>query len=342
MKKWLSLILAALMVFTVAGCSSSSSSSQAPASSSSTASAPASSAASEEVSSDETRTIGWSMMDLSNVLLATVTDKVEALCEEEGIDIIIGDAKGTVTTQIEQVENMIAANVDVIMCLAIDPDAMTSTFETATEAGIGVFSWDSPQDCAKVNYLIDNETLGYKVAEYAVNWAKGVYGDDAAVQVAVMQGGNEIVHIQRTEGIVKGLQELAPNFEIVAQVEGSTVTDCMTAAENFMQANPDIKVICCIGDTLAVAANEVLKASGADPAQVGIFSVDATDEASTAIKNGEFVKMSFGIGTPTFIANEVFNYLKEIMDGVYDDQPKDVMRAVEPIDASNVEEWMNS
>lgn len=339
MKK-LSLILAVLMcVGAVTACAAPQAAAPAAAPAPAPAAAPAAEPAAAPAAEDPMK-LGWCMTSLSNVFLADVTDAAEKLCKENNIEIVIGDANGSVTKQIELVENMAAVGCDVIMCLAIDPDTLATTYKNAIADGSKIFSWDSPAEGASVNYVIDNEALGKAVAEEAMEWKDKVYGADTNVQVAIMQGGEEIVHVQRAAGIADGLKEFGPECEVVGSYAGGTVTECMAAAENFMQANPEIKVICCIGDSLAVAANEVLLSMNYDPSSVGVFSVDATDEASAAIAKEQFIKSSFALGNAQYCADEVVNYCIEIMNGVYDAEPLTYYRPFWPITSENVGEWL--
>ena len=66
--------------------------------------------------------------------------------------------------------------------------------------------------------------------------------------------------IQRKVGIMEGVQENAPNVEFVADATAADQTEGMTATENFLQAHPELRIVCGVSDGAALGAYEAFKA----------------------------------------------------------------------------------
>ena len=86
--------------------------------------------------------------------------------------------------------------------------------------------------------------------------------------------------IARKEGIMDGVKEYVSNVEFVADATAGDQEEGMTNTENFLQANPDLKVVCGVSDGAALGAYQAFKAQGmTDPDKYLIAGIDATDEA---------------------------------------------------------------
>ena len=88
--------------------------------------------------------------------------------------------------------------------------------------------------------------------------------------------------------------------------------------ESIFQANPDVKVVCSIGAGGDIGANEAFmsKLGGKIPAEVGIFSADATKQQLEAIVNGEATRASVGFeGSNKKTAEAVVALYEKLLNG---------------------------
>ena len=109
----------------------------------------------------------------------------------------------------------------------------------------------------------------------------------------------------------------------------------------ILQANPDVKVVCCIGGGGAAGANEAFKGFyGSEvPEEVGIFSTDLTDEAVASMQNGEFNRMVVAItGNAYACGDVVYDLAIECAEGAEMDQ--NVYRDLIPVTIENLEEML--
>ena len=97
--------------------------------------------------------------------------------------------------------------------------------------------------------------------------------------------------------MVEALAANCPGAEVVKEASSVVADTGMTYTENFLQSNPDMKVIMSIGDGAAIGANQAVKAAGKAEG-FGIYAVDGTIEALQLMANGDPIKaeVSFGAG----------------------------------------------
>ena len=285
-------------------------------------------------STDKALKIGWAMQDMTNPIFAAASKEFETLCKEKGWEVTELDCQNNSATQISQVENLVASDIDVLVIYPVEVNALEDVCQKAHDAGVKVFSWDFDMEAADMCWLVYNYDLGQMIGSEAAKWANEHYPDGC--EIAVLDYAILPVIVERANGIVDAIKEQAPNCTIVAQDSAVNVAEGMSVAENMLQAHPDIKVFACIGDGGAVGANEALKASGANLDEYGCFGADASDEALAAIKNNEAVRMSVTLGSGKDFAEAVAGYIEQLMGGTYE---RIVYKTMTPVDASNVDEY---
>jgi ribose transport system substrate-binding protein len=87
--------------------------------------------------------------------------------------------------------------------------------------------------------------------------------------------------VNRIDGFKKSISA-HPGIKIVAQQTGITRAEALSAAQNMLQANPDINGIFGFGDDAALAAAVAVKAAGLE-SQVKVIGFDGMEEARKAV-----------------------------------------------------------
>lgn len=259
--------------------------------------------------------IGVSVMTLENAIWAQTCTALQEQCEAKGWDCTLLDCKSTAETQISQLENFISEGVDVIVVNPTDQAALETVMRQAMDAGIKVISWDIDTEAADICLLVSNYEVGYTIGSEAAEWINANY--DGVAEICVLdypEAGTEV--IKRADGIVDALKDKAPNSTVVARVshEGSP-SGGMAAMESVLQANPNVRVVCSVGDGGAMGANEALKAAGLSGAECGIFSADGTQEFLSKIIGGEPCKMSVQLDVPEDKANMIIAACESLING---------------------------
>ena len=171
MKKLLALLLAALMVLSLAACSMEGGSSE-PAKTEETTAAPetteteteqpAEETAAPEVKADADITIAVVPKSLDNAIFLDSQAAAEAKAKELGINLQwVGPTTSDAGQQVTVIEGLIEKQVDGILISCNDADALKDVIDRAVDAGIvvGCFDSDSPESkrafyCGTDNYAV--------------------------------------------------------------------------------------------------------------------------------------------------------------------------------------------
>lgn len=297
-----SLMLTAVMGASfLAGCKGSESSSSAGGTGSKTDSVSSgavsagSSAGETSASGKKSYKIGVTYADLSNSVWAEEADAIEAMATELGHEVTVLDCGNDASTQITQIENFVANGCDAIIIGATDIGSINSAAQEAIDKGVIVEAFGTEMMTYTTTLLADNSAAGELLAEEAAKWVEEHY--NGAAKIGLVNYYESPDCVARAEAFTAKIGELSPDSEIVAEGSAGTAVVGMELAENFMQANPDMGVIFCIGDGAASGVLQAVISSGrAD--QIGVFSCDGTVECLSQMAQGAplIADCSFGAG----------------------------------------------
>jgi ribose transport system substrate-binding protein len=281
--------------------------------------------------------VGMTVEDLTNPVWASTCNELDKLIKADGGKYTILDSRGNPTTQISQLENFINNKVDVIIVHAVAPSSVEPTLKTARAKGIKVFSWDNDLKNADVVWVIKNFDLGMAIGKVTADWINAKH--KGSCEVAILNHPELPIIKERGDGIEAGIKQYAPKAKVVAIANGLNITQAMTQMETIFQAHPNVKAVACIGGNLAVAANEVVKASGKLTPDIGIFAADASPQELEAISKNEAIRASIIItGTPKTSAIEIFGLIKKLYNG--EQVERNIYRKFFPVDKDNYKEFM--
>ncbi len=289
-------------------------------------------------SKDKGVKVGMTVQDLSNPTWAGYCQAIKKEIESKGGRLNYVSCESNVNKQITQVENFVASGVNVLIVHPADPAGIEDSLKQAREKGVKVLAWDDNLQNADIAWLIDNHQLGYTIGEYAAKWINEKLGGKA--EVAILNYPQLPILLQRGNGIKDAITKLAPNAKIVAETSAINPAEGITKMETIFQANPNVKVVGCIGAGGSVGSNEAAKAAGKITDDFGIFAADATQPELTAIKNNEGIRMSVTItGTNKVIAEKVAVMVEQLSSGK-PVETKEVYREMIPVTKENVDEYL--
>lgn len=302
--KLIALLLTSVLVVTgLAGCGSNS--------------APAEKKA--EPAKDKKFKVGITIQSLENSYWAGVFGEVEKLMKEKGWDYTILACNDKSATQIQQIENFITNGVDLIMVHPSDPNAIEDYLKKARDAGIKVMCWDDKMKNTDLNWVLDNTKLGYTIGKAAAEFINKHYTADKKAKVAVMNYPQTPILLERENGILAALKEIAGDkYQVVARQPAIDAKAALANMETIFQAHPDVTVVCSIGAGGDIGANEAFmtKYKGKIPDNVGIFSADATQQQLEAIVKGEASRASVGFeGSNKKTAEAVVGLYEKLLKG---------------------------
>jgi ABC-type sugar transport system substrate-binding protein len=170
-----------------------------------------------------------------------------------------------VESQIATIENWATKEFDaVLVCTAGDFDSMNAVYQKATDAGTAVYLFNMPAELWDTSTIQAVSIISYNNAEQSGR----LVGEYAAEK---LNGEGEILFIAGNDGHwttarKKGFEETIaqyPGMKIVGEQRGEYVRDKgMAAAENMLQANPDVKFIYGENEEMAQGAVQAIQAMG--------------------------------------------------------------------------------
>jgi ribose transport system substrate-binding protein len=235
-------------------------------------------------------TIGVSLLTLDNPFFKVIGDSIAAEGKKRGYEAIVVSGDKDVAKQSNQIKDFIVKKVSAIVLSPCDSKSIVPVIQEANAAGIPVFTVDIP--C--------NEP-GVKIATQIAtdNYGGGKEAAKAMIEALGEAGGKvAILHFKQAESCqlrVKGFREVIAahnaegksKIEIVAELESGGAKDQgYKAAEDSLQANPDLRGIFAINDPAALGARAALEKAGRTD-QIIIVGFDGQPEGKQAIKEGK-------------------------------------------------------
>ena len=267
-KKWMSLILVVLLVFVFAGCSGQSSDKGADGG-----------GEKEGAKEKDGFTIGVAMKTLNDQFPAAILDAMKKKADELGVKLVTTDGQADVSKQLQQVEDLIAQQVDLIILNPQDASALGAAVEAAKNAGIPVVEVNTKTDNSDYVSFVGSDDVD--AGEIQANFIKEKIGEEG--KVAVMYGVmGQSPQINREKGVLNILE--GTKIKILASQTAEWQRDkALSLAENWILQFPDMKAIMCQNDDMALGAMEaVMNAKKQD--QILVVGVDAIEGALESVK----------------------------------------------------------
>ena len=276
MKKFLSVILAGIMVLSVAACSSTATTEE------------------TEEGGEETTAEGDGTYTLTNEYFTAVLDGVQKACDELGCELIYFDPQNDPTQQASQIDDMIAAGIDALIYIPYDSAGAHTVLQTCKDAGVKVINIDNvitEDDYDLVDGIIasDNTQLGYLSGQ----WVAENHPDGANILIVHLQTAESC--IINVDGFWQGIKDNTENPDAFVEVQvvegaGSTETS-FEVVSDALQAHDNIDVIYAINDTSALGAVQAVAEAG-KTGSIDILGKDGAPIGKHAIKDGTMVQSS--------------------------------------------------
>ncbi|QWT22699.1 substrate-binding domain-containing protein [Subtercola sp. PAMC28395] len=227
-----------------------------------------------------TVTIGFSQATQQSPFYVELGNGVKAEAKAEGADLVYVDANGDVTKQNNDIQDLITKGVSVLLINPVDPQGIAPSIAAAKAANIPVITVDRSAAGSLAHVGRDNVAMGKLVGE--------------ELSKALGASGGKIVEIQGDAGGTvamdrsKGFHDAFAGNSAVTIVQGPYAeyirANAVTAMQDLLQANPDVKAVYAHNDDMALGALQVLKENGRT--DVLVSGVDGLSEAVSAIADG--------------------------------------------------------
>lgn len=268
-KKWMALLLAAVMTMAVlAGCGKQE-------------------ATDGENSGSGKLKIGVSYYALSGEYNANLKSAMQSYFDEAGladkVELSVTDAGGDANTQNSQLENMIASGVNAIILIPGDATAQAVMVEEAHAQNIPVIELCTKTEAEDYRTSFvgsDDIVAGRMLMEYLGDLVDGK-GD-----MIIFHGPTGVsAEINRHTGAQQMIKEKNWDIKVVAEkVCNWSREEAMTAMENIITSGMKFDIIFAENDEMAVDALSALKDSGL---KYVIGGIDAIPDAVQAVADGD-------------------------------------------------------
>lgn len=347
-QKFLAVILAAAMVFSLAGCGNSApaqATAETTKETETVAAAPetasetvteATEAVAESAGADMTgKKVGFSALIMSSEFFTDMSNQMESYFTEHGMEYSVADAAGNAQTQIQTVENFVSMGMDYIICFVVDKSSISDSLVKARENGAFIIVigtvLDNP-DAYDVCINISQKESGQVEAQMAAAWIDTTFPDaaDGSIKVGILSNSENEDAVSRCDG----LREIADytSKAVIVEEHETTQADGSAAAQSYAEMmlmnHPDLKVIITYGTDQGQGANEaVMKDQAINKDEFAVFTIDTAEFIRDKVKasaTGDSVirgTVMLGEGTPmTCYSLMDGSWADRVVDKVYSER----------------------
>ena len=259
--------------------------------------------------------IGVSLLTLTNPFFRDLGEAMKDEAAKHGMEVILVSGEFDAAKQRNQVADFIVKRSAAIVLSPCDSKAVGTAIAEANKAGIPVFTVDIAAlagGVKVVSHVATDNLGGGRLAAQAIIEALGGVG-----KVAILDHPEVESVMLRTKGfeeeLAKQKQEKGVNIQVVAKLPGGGTKDkSFRAAEDLMQAHPELNGIFAINDPSALGAVAALEKSG-KLAQVKVVGFDGMPEGKQAIKAGQIY--ADPIQFPDKIGRIAVQTIRKYLDG---------------------------
>jgi len=235
--------------------------------------------------------IGVSVLTLTNPFFKEIGDTIAAEAAKHGYDTIVVSGEGDVARQQNQIDDFLVRGCAAIVLCPCDSRAIGPPIKKCNAAGVPVFTADIAtlaEDAYVVTHIATDNYGGGKQAGVAMIEALGKAGGKVVI-LDFKSAESCILRVQGFKEVIDAHNAEHPQAKIVVVSElpsGGAKDIGFKAAEDALQAHPDLAGIFAINDPAALGARAALeKAEKTD--QVKIIGFDGQLPGKQAIKDGK-------------------------------------------------------
>jgi ribose transport system substrate-binding protein len=275
--------------------------------------------------------IGVTVPSADHGWTGAVIDYAEEGVEEQPVDGRVLTA-ADVNKQSNDVEDLIAQDVDAIVILPLEGSPLTPAAKSALDAGIPVINFDRELDDEAYTALVkgDNRGIGVNGAKWLIEKL------DGKGKVFMLSGPPVSVTTQRDNGFKDTIK--GTDIEVVGLQDGGYQREKgYTVMQNALVANPRIDAVFSIDDEMALGALQAIKEAGRTDIKY-ITGAGGEKHFFKAIMEEEDIELATFLYQPSMIKDSI-DVAVEIINGNNVDKVTVIPAA--RVDRSNVEEYYN-
>ena len=210
---------------------------------------------------------------------------VEAEGAAKGIKIITVDAKGDAATQVNQIQDLLAQNIDALIYIPAGATAAAVPVKAAHAAGVPVVNVDRNAEGAPGDTFIATNSV--ESAKEVCTWIAKAAGGKGEMLIIHGQKGTT-PEVDRSKGCAEALAAF-PDIKVVGQLwsEGWHQDEGFKLTQDLLQAHPKVSIVWGQADALALGAAQAVKVASPDH-KIWVAGFDGDTAALKAMKDGVF------------------------------------------------------
>lgn len=264
----------------------------------------------EEVVVDDSEKykFAFSGIDMENPYYTTLESVIRKTIQDDGHTMITRDPKSDSELQVEQLLALVDEEIDAVFIAPVDWIEIQPAIEVLNEAGITIINVDTQ---IKDNTLVD-AFVGSNNTEAGVQAGTEL--------VSLYPNGGKIVIIEcptinSINNRITGFEEAISKggFEVVSRFYGTgDVKSAKEGVANLIEQQPDINVIMCGNDQMALGAYEAIKEANMD---VKVLGIDGSPDIKALIKNADDLVLGTIAQTPITIGKTAVSVAMDVLSG---------------------------
>ena len=230
----LSLLAAAMMIFTLTACGN-----------------------------DEKMTVGSVIFESTNEWFVEATAGMDDAARKMGVNLAKSDSRYDATVERDLIREQIKNKVGAIVICPLSVDESGAVLSEASQLGIPVVTWNTVVNPAPTSQIVvDSTELGSATGKYLDEYVKE-NGITKLNAIYVVYDAFSIAK-ERCDGFRQSVQPLVDNgtLEVATEIKGHLYEETCVAMEKMLNEYPDVNFIWCWNQMTTNAAVDVLKKLG--------------------------------------------------------------------------------
>jgi ABC-type sugar transport system substrate-binding protein len=238
-------------------------------------------------------TLGLSCDSLESAWLVMNQAEIVKEAKKNGAEVVTMIAEGDAAKQNVQIENLVARQVDAVLCIPKDSAAIVKSIRNCRNSGIPIVMINrsvSGNILPDAQIVANNQSMGEKVLQAFADRARR---EGKTYNVVLLIGNlSDENAVLRKAGHQKAIANNPDVFKLVAEVPTEWNLDtALKGLQNALQANPDANLIVTPSDYLWPPIRSVLEQRGrwakiGEPNHFPVVSFDGDEVGMQYLKDG--------------------------------------------------------
>lgn len=278
--------------------------------------------------------IGVSVYNMSSYITQG-QQGMDAFAAVNDIELLWNSAEDDISNQASQIDTLVNLEVDAIVIVPAQADALRPQLQAAKDANIPVLTVNTTSDFAE---LITSSVQPDDVAAGAQQMQQMADALGGEGKIVVLQGPlGSSAEINRTQGIMNVLEEY-PNIEVLAIDTANWARDqAANLMANWITSFGDIDGVVAENDDMALGVIQAMKEAGIDPL-LPVVGIDGIEDGIRAVQAGEMIGSSLQHGRVQLAAG--LAVAQRVACGLPVEPLYDYI--MPPINASNVDSYLGN